>query len=170
MIDGESTRLREPRDTDLGVLGVLRNDLALQRQLLARPRPNSAGRVREWVDRVSAREDAVFFVIADLADQPLGFVQVVGIDTVNGHGSLGIALVVDARGAGHGPEAIAMVGTYLREVFGLRKLVLEVAADNAAAIGAYREVGFVDVGVLAQHVRSGAGFVDVLIMERLLTP
>src|SRR6478609_8433200 len=105
MIDGTTTRLREPRESDLAALGALRNDLTLQRLLLAHGRPNSIDRVREWVNRVSSAPDSVFFVVADLEDEPIGFVQITALDLVDGHGQLGIALGDDRRGSGHGQEA-----------------------------------------------------------------
>jgi len=168
MIDGERLRLREPREGDVPVLAELRNDLEVQRLILSRGRPNSLRRVQAWIDRVSNAEDAVLFVVADERDEPLGFVQVAGLDFVNGHGRLGIAIVEAARGVGGGREAVQLVGRYVREVFNLRKLVLEVAASNAAAIAAYEGVGFRRVGVLTDHVVYGGVPSDVLIMEWML--
>lgn len=168
MINGERLRLREPRDADVSVLAELRNDLEVQRLLLSRGRPNSSSRVQAWIDRTSNAEDAVFFVVADDRDAALGFVQVTGLDVVNGYGRLGIAIADVARGVGVGREAIQLVGRYVREVFNLRKLVLEVAASNEAAIAAYESVGFRRVGVLVDHVVYGGIATDVVVMEWML--
>ncbi|CAN5672582.1 N/A [soil metagenome] len=168
MIDGSTTRLREPREADLAVLGRLRNDLSLQRRLLARGRPNGEDRVREWVQRVSNAADSAFFVVADLQDDPLGFVQLTAMDLVDGHAHLGIALVEEGRGRGHGAEAVQLVASYGRSVFGLRKVVLEVASTNGSAIALYEQLGFRQVGVLEAHVRADDGHLDVVIMELLL--
>lgn len=168
MINGERLRLREPRDADIAVLAELRNDLEVQRLLLARGRPNSLTRVQAWVDRTLNAEDAVFFIIADDRDAALGFVQVTGLDLLDGHGRLGIAIRDVARGVGVGREAVQLVGRYVREVFNLRKLVLEVAASNATAIAAYESVGFRRVGVLVDHVVYGGIATNVVVMEWML--
>ena len=170
MIEGATTRLREHRESDLAALGALRNDLSLQRQLLAHGRPNSIDRVREWAQRVSGAPDAVLFVVADLADAPIGFVQISGMDLIDGHGWLGIALADEGRGQGHGQEAVELVAGYARSVFHLRKVLLEVAVDNEQAIALYRRLGFRDVGVLQDHVRTDDGYGDVAIMELHLAP
>ena len=169
MIDGSTTRLREPRESDLATLGTLRNDLTLQRLLLAHGRPNSVDRVREWVNRVSSAADSVFFVITDLDDTPIGFVQVTALDFIDGHGQLGIALADGGRGSGHGQEAVELVAAYVRSVFNLRKLVLEVAMTNDAAIALYDRLGFRRVGVLEAHALQDGQPVDVAIMELLFS-
>jgi RimJ/RimL family protein N-acetyltransferase len=166
VIDGETTRLRAPIDDDLAVLGALRNDVALQQLLLARPRPNSPARVQDWIRRVSDDPAAVFFVVADRADdRAVGFVQITEVDLVSGHGRLGIALDGSARRRGHGREAVVLAARHVHAVFGVDKIVLDVRADNEAAIALYQGLGFREVGVLRAHYRAGEQRHDVLIME-----
>lgn len=168
MLIGERTVLREPRADDLAMLTALRNDLEVQRMLLSRGRPGTEDRTQEWIDRVAGAPDAVFFVVASPDATPLGFVQLTSIDTISGHARLGIALDGSSRGRGHGTDAIVLVAQYGRDVFGLRKLWLEVLANNERAVRVYRELGFRDVGVLHAHHRYGDELLDVSIMEWLI--
>jgi RimJ/RimL family protein N-acetyltransferase len=63
MISGTTTVLREVREEDSELLGAIRNDLEVQRLLLARPRPNSPKQVSDWIDRLGTDPRAVLFVI-----------------------------------------------------------------------------------------------------------
>jgi RimJ/RimL family protein N-acetyltransferase len=169
VINGETTRLRAPRPDDDALLATVRNDVQAQLLMLARPRPNGPDRVREWVQRIAGGSVSMFFVIADAeTDAAVGYVQVTEMDLVSGHGRLGIAVDADQRGRGYGREAVVLVGGHVRTVFGLRKLVLDVRADNKAAVDLYRSLGFREVGVLEAHFRVGDAYHDVLVMEQAL--
>lgn len=160
--------LREWRESDLDALAALRNDFELQALLMARPRPNSRERVRAWLTTRGAQEDAVFFVVSDGEDSvALGYVQVTGIDVLNGCGDLGICLSPEAQGRGIAREACRLLEAYLRSNFALRKLTLRVLVDNTRAIAFYRKEGYREVGVLQRHHRVGDEYLDVMIMERL---
>ncbi len=171
MIADATTVLRAPEVADEAVLTAIRNDLATQQMLLARPRPNSPSRVREWVSRLASDPSSVLFVIAEAeSGSAIGFLQITEMDLVNGCGRLGIAVHPDHARRGHGRAAIAMVGPYLHQVFGVRKLILEVRADNQAALSLYRSLGYREVGVWRAHYRQGDTFHDVVAMEAFLGP
>ncbi|MFN8039405.1 MAG: GNAT family protein [Acidimicrobiales bacterium] len=167
MSDEGSTRLRPVVDADLDVLGELRNDLDVQLLLLARPRPNSPERVRQWVSRLADDPAAALFAIADRDDACVGFVQLTAIDAVSSHARLGIAVAPEHRRRGHAAAAIAELWDYGHRVWGLRKLVLDVRADNRGALDLYEALGFERVGVHREHFRDGDRWHDVVVMERL---
>ncbi len=167
VISGETTELREFRAADLDVLTALRNDVEVQRLLLARPRPNTTERVQEWVTRLGEDPQAALFVVA-VDGTAIGFVQITAIDPISAHCRLGIAISPEHHGRGHGREALELAAAYLRATFSVHKVVLEVIADNERAIGLYRSAGFREVGVLAEHFKHDGMWSDVVIMERLL--
>ena len=171
MIQDETTVLRPAEDADLGVLMAIRNDLGIQEMLLSRARPNTAARVSEWINRIGADPASVFFVIGEVkTGSAVGFIQATDLDFIDGHGSLGIAIHPDFARRGHARAAIRLLGSYLHGVFGLRKLTLQVRADNEAAIALYRSIGFRDVGTWRDHHRVGDRYVDVLAMEACIVP
>jgi RimJ/RimL family protein N-acetyltransferase len=159
--------LRPPRDSDIDVLTTLRRDTALWRTLLAYPpsEPPSAPEVRDWIARRTAEAGGCFLVIADDRDQAVGFVQVMEVHRRGRLGKIGIALAAEARNKGLGGLALAQLLTYARDKLGLRKLLLEVRADNAAAIALFNAAGFDKVGVMRAHYGEGGDYHDVALME-----
>ena len=90
------------------------------------------------------------------------------IDFVHRHGNLGIALTTEARGKGHGLHAIKLLENHAADVFGIRKSMLQVLADNLAAIRLYSKCEYRTVGLMASHFYHAGRFHDVLLMEHLL--
>jgi len=159
--------LRPPRDSDIDVLTTLRRDTALWHTLLAYPPPEppSVPEVRDWIARRSGEPGGCFLVVADDRDQAVGFVQVMDVHRRGRLGKIGIALTAKARKKGLGGLALGQLLTYARDTLGLRKLLIEVRADNAAAIALFRAAGFDKVGVMRAHYGEGGDYHDVALME-----
>lgn len=164
-----ATRLRPWLDTDIPFLMRLRNDVALQAQLLTQARGSNEAKVRQWLRDRTALPGRMLLVIAESAtDAPLGFVQVSDLDPLNRRGELGIGLAHEAQGHGHGGRALALLLEHLRTTRGLRKLSLQVRHDNQQAIRCYERAGFVRCGLLRSHVHIEGAWRDVILMECLL--
>ena len=169
MIEGHSIRLRPWLEDDLPTLSTLRNDIALQAQLLTRVRGNRLNQVREWLELRSEQADCLMFIIAGLdANNVLGFIQVSNLDYINGHADLGICMISQSRGKGFGGEAIDLFACYLRDQWHLRKINLRVRSDNVSAIRCYEKVGFQHCGQLRKHIFIDGCWHDVKLMERFL--
>ena len=169
MIEGEKLRLRAPVETDTATIAAMRNDQVLQAAVLGTPHPNTMAMARDWMAARLKDPHAVFFILADRADDaPLGYVMVADMHPLHGHGELGICLAPAHQGRGHGREALTLLEGYCRGVFGLSKLTLRVRADNGPAVALYRKAGYREVGVLRAHHYAEDAFHDVLIMEKAL--
>ena len=169
MLHGDNLVLREWRDSDLGVLAELRNDIELQALLMTQARPNSTERVRSWLSERTSRDDMVFFVVvARSNDAVLGYVQVTNIDRFHGVGELGICLSPAAQGKNLAQEACRLLERYLCHTLTLRKLTLRVLANNSQAIAFYLKHGYREVGRLERQFLIGGRHQDVVIMERFL--
>lgn len=169
MIESATLRLRAWREGDVPQLLVVRNDVALQAQLLARARGSDAAQVREWLQRRSDQADGRLWVVADRAsDEALGYVQITGLDPLDCRADLGICLAPQAQGRGRGRETLAALLPHLHDALGLRKLSLRVRADNATALRCYAGLGFEICGRLRQHVFIDDAWQDLVLMEVFL--
>lgn len=84
------------------------------------------------------------------------------------HAGIDIFLTTSRRGEGLGPEAIRVLARYLFDERGHRRLTIDPAAENVAAIRAYERVGFRRVGVMRRYERGPDGiWRDGLLMEML---
>jgi RimJ/RimL family protein N-acetyltransferase len=171
MLVGTQVVLRAWRETDLDFLVTLRNDAALQAQLLTQPRPSSLTRVRDWLIRKSAQDDCVFFVVATVdQERALGYVQATHLTLLHRTGEFGICLGRSEQRMGYGTDAFKLLESYLQTTFGCRKLVAHVLASNAGALAFHHRCGFADVGLLRSHFYLSSDYHDVAIMERHFAP
>jgi aminoglycoside 6'-N-acetyltransferase len=84
------------------------------------------------------------------------------------HAGVDLFLATSAQGRGLGPEAIRLVAAWLFDVRGHHRLTIDPAADNVAAVRAYRKVGFEPVGRLRLYERGADGeWHDAVLMELL---
>ena len=169
MLKGQKIILRPWLEADLEFFGKLRNDVETQLALLAQPRPNPPGRVRQWLEDRASVANSVFFVVATEPDgRAAGFVELRDIQTTHGWGHLGICIDPIARGRGFAVEALGLLESYARRVLMLRKIVLFVAANNTPARHLYSSTGYTTVGVHHEHYHVGGEWLDAVVMEKNL--
>jgi aminoglycoside 6'-N-acetyltransferase len=84
------------------------------------------------------------------------------------HAGIDIYLDPAVHGRGLGTDAVRTLARHLIVDHGHHRLVIDPAADNAAAIRAYAKVGFRPVGVLRRYERDADGsWHDGLLMDLL---
>lgn len=163
------TVLRPAQQGDAAVLSLLRLDRGLQHLLMANPDPeppvDPVTDAKAWIAR---RKAAGWFRVIDRGDGAQGFVQITDIHRKNRFGWLGIALASQARGAGLGALALAEAEQIALSDLGLRKLLLLVRADNAAALALYHKADWTRVGRLQDQYDDGDALHDAIICEKLL--
>jgi RimJ/RimL family protein N-acetyltransferase len=166
--DRPEALLRPAAPGDALALALLRADLSLQHLLMANPDPSPPAdllaRTTDWIAR---RQDTGFFQVIDAGQGAQGFVQITDIHRKNRFGWLGIALLPALRGRGIGARALAEAEAAARSL-GLRKLLLQVRADNAAAIALYDRSGWQRAGLLRAQYDDGTNLHDALILEKPL--
>jgi len=84
------------------------------------------------------------------------------------HAGIDLFLDPGVRGRGLGPDAIRAVAAWLIDARGHHRMTMDPAAENEAAIRAYRKVGFREVGVLRRYqLMADGSWADGLLMEML---
>ncbi|MGB4827732.1 MAG: GNAT family N-acetyltransferase [Paracoccaceae bacterium] len=161
--------LRISRLDDAEAFLALRGDRAVQHLLMANPdaEPPSdvLGDAKAWIAR---REAAGWFRVADEGDGALGFVQIAEIHRKNRYGWFGMALLPKARGRGLGSRLLAASATAALTELGLRKLLVQIRADNVPVVDLHVRQGWSIAGQLRAHYDDGTSFHDVMILEKIL--
>lgn len=84
------------------------------------------------------------------------------------HAGIDLFLDPSVHGRGLGTDAVRTLARHLVDDHGFHRLVIDPAADNAAAIRCYSKVGFRPVGVMRQYERGADGtWHDGLLMDLL---
>lgn len=108
------------------------------------------------------------YAIVDRSDEAVvGFVQWDEEDDPQ-YRRAGVDIFVDPRhhGRGVGTDTVRTLLAHLVDDHGHHRVVIDPAADNAAAIACYRKAGFRDVGVMHAYEQGADGsFHDGLLME-----
>jgi RimJ/RimL family protein N-acetyltransferase len=110
------------------------------------PRLWSAESVKKWIAKELEKENPgfVIFVISLVdGDQPIGFVDLNGINLLHGDCWLGIGIgEPEFWGSGYGTEAMQLVLRYAFEVLSLHRVTLNVFEFNTRAIRSYEKAGY----------------------------
>lgn len=164
MIEGERVRLRpmEPGDTDDVIR--MRSDPAILSRLFSDEPPTPEGHLR-WLQRIQEQGDRQEFIILERAtDRMIGTIGLSNIEPQHHRAEYGILIGErDARGKGFALDASRLLLDYGFNKLGLHRVYLHVFADNEAAIGLYKKLGFQQEGILREHVFKGGCFRDVAV-------
>jgi len=167
MLEGRHVRLRAIEREDLPLLHELFDD---DLELLARsedapPRPVSLAEREQRFDELLEEQDRrVMRFVIELGDELVGECQLHFIDHYRRSCQLGIVLGREYWAKGLGQDAVRTLVDFAFRDLGMRKVGLEVLADDERAVGAYRKVGFVEEGRLRDHSWFEGAFHDALVM------
>ena len=168
---GDQVRLRPFRPEDLPRLIAWRQDEELRRGALWSEAPFGPREARRWLRIVSNGADASRITLAielRASRRLVGLTNLARIDRRAGTAYFGIVIgEKDCWGRGLATESLRLM---LRRAAALRlrKVPLEVAADNPRAVALYRRAGFATEGVLRRQLARRDGFVDVIVMAFFL--
>lgn len=166
MLKGERVLLRGIERDDLPALWEIHNDLeVVHRANSGRPEPTSLARLQARFDaRATEPETQAVRFVVELDGVVVGQCSLHLLDPYSQISDLGIMLHRDRWGQGHGTDAVRTLLAYAWGPVNLRKVSLEVLADEARAVGAYRRAGFVEEGRFRDHSWYAGGYRDVLRM------
>lgn len=168
--DGQ-VRLRPFRREDLPRVIAWRRDPELRHGALWGDAPFGTREAQRWLRAISDGADGSRLTLAvalRASDRLVGLTTLTRINRRAGTAYFGIVIgEKDCWGQGVATESLRLM---LRRAASLRlrKVLLEVAADNTRAIDLYRRAGFQTEGVLRKQLARPDGFVDVIVMAFFL--
>lgn len=117
------------------------------------------------------RTDWAGFSIWLLDEQrPLGLLNVRDFRTPHRTAEFGILIGDPAdRGKGYGTEATRLALRWAFDELGVHNVLLDTSSSNPAAIRAYRNAGFREIGRIREARRIGPAVCDIVLMECLST-
>lgn len=118
---------------------------------------------RGWTATEIADLAATGALVADDADRGFALISFAADEAE----LLTIAVAEDARGVGIGAALLEGAGGEAAKN-GATRILLEVAADNAAAMALYRKSGFEKIGRRPRYYRRAEGRIDALMLAKAL--
>lgn len=100
--------------------------------------------LRAYIKAREEREDVLFLgIFTRSGHEHIGNIKFEPLDIAHGYAVLGMLIgEPEWRGKGVAGEVILHSVAWLRQTWGIREILLGVARDNDAAIGAYEKAGF----------------------------
>jgi diamine N-acetyltransferase len=107
------------------------------------------------------------FIVENRDHIRVGLVELVEISYIHRRAEFQIIIAPEQQGQGFGKDVTRLACDYAFRVLNLNKLYLVVAADNDAALSAYRASGFKEEGHLVEEVFVDGRYRDALRMYLL---
>ena len=146
-----------------------RNNPSLSRQVMSHPFPVTYEMEMNWYSNhlSDTTNNSIYFAICDPKTLVMvGMVYLTQINWISGVCSFHILIgESEARGHGFGKATLAWMIEYIFDTLHLRKINLEVIADNSVAIKLYTKFGFLEEGLLVQQYYNNGKYYDVMIMS-----
>ncbi len=101
-------------------------------------------------------------------DEAIGFVDLFDFDPKHRRAGVGIIISEKAdRNQGAGSEVLSLLEKYAFSVLDLRQLYANVTEDNTASIKLFKKMGFERVGVKKDWIRSGDGYKNEWLFQKI---
>ncbi len=166
MLTGERVVLRPFRPGDVEPIWRARLDPVMWARTTAAPYvPETLEHYRAKYAAPDKDTSAQFAVEVDGA--LVGRAGLFGVDDLARTAEVGLSLLPDARGKGHGRDCLRVLLGYAFRSRNLRRVHLQSVAGNEPALRAYRAVGFVEEGRLREHAWVEGAYDDVVLMAVL---
>ena len=128
-------------------------DPEIGRFLETRQRPQTVQTIREFVERVNARDDEFLFgIFLKGNDRHVGNIKVGPVK--QNHSLADVGLLIgerDCRGKGIATDAIRAVGRFAFQSMGITKLNAAAYAENRGSIRAFLRAGYTQEGMRRKH-------------------
>lgn len=168
---GKKVYLRALEQTDLEFLFQLENDTQIW-EISGTLAPYSKKVLQLYLD--NAHRDIfdvkqLRLVICRVGeDRPLGLIDLFDFDPQHKRAGMGIVIAQDKdRGKGYGAEAIQLLCNYAFQVLDLKQIFANILEENGQSIALFRQLGFEEVGVKKDWIRSGSVFKNEILYQKI---
>ena len=169
MLIGQKVILRAIEKEDLVKFHQWRNLLEIKNLALMNPFPITLNSEEEWFDSIIRKRDDTFIIFSIIdreKNEVIGYAKLFNINWVHRISYFGIVIGDrQSQGKGIGEETTKLIIDYAFSNLNLRKIILDVVANNEKAINLYKKLGFDLEGTLKKHVFINSEYQDVLIMS-----
>lgn len=172
MLENDVIKLRALEAEDLDTLYRWENDTSLWKygSTIA---PFSRKLLWEYINTydgdIFTAKQLRFMIILKSKAQPVGVIDICDFDPVNRRAAVGIMIDREFQRRGYGRDALNILSRYCHEKLGMHQLYATVSLDNAASLALFRGCDFKTCGRLQSWLRRGDSYLDVYLLQRLLT-
>jgi L-phenylalanine/L-methionine N-acetyltransferase len=144
------------------------SSVAKEKKYILTVEPPSFESTKAFVQDNVEKNYAQYVAVSD--NKIVGWADIIPLEhlTMSHVGSLGMGVVAQYRGKGIGSKLLAGVIQHAYES-GLKRLELEVFADNQAAISLYKKHGFVQEGIKSYARVVDGHYPDIIVMAQYHT-
>lgn len=164
MLRGDHVLLRAAAPDDTGFLQTLWDDV--ETWVLSQARPyvpeSEARKARRLNAAVEGSDTGSLWLVVEVEGRAVGVAGLGEIDLHNRRAEVALTLLPQARGQGHGRDALAVLCDYAFRLRGLHRLETETLATNVAMQRVAESVGFVHEGVLRARDWQPGGWCDIV--------
>lgn len=164
MLEGDGVRLRPLRRGDTPVLWDYWSDVEMASRASGEAiRPLTLEETQDLLDEIGKKDNLVRFAV-EAGGEVVGSCTLHSIDAHNRRCEIGIALGRPHWNKGYGRAAVRMLVDFAFRHHNMRRVELEVLADDERAVACYRSVGFVEEGRLRRRDWRDSAYHDVMVM------
>lgn len=171
-LKGKQVNLRALEPTDLDFLFQLENDTAIW-EISGTLKPYSKKVLQLYLD--NAHRDIyevkqLRLCICKENQECIGLIDLFDFDPK--HRRAGIGIVIsnpDDRNKGLGAEALSLLCDYAFTVLDLHQLYANILEDNEASIHLFEKMGFGQIGIKKEWIRTSTGFKNEIMLQKINT-
>lgn len=168
MLTGEKINLRPIRKEDLQYLNQWKNDRSVYQYLGGGFAPVSLDQQAAWMETMmdlTGQERR--FMICTKEGSPIGLVGLYQIHWIHRNCEMGV-LIGDsfAQRKGYAKEACQLLERYAADFLNLHKIKIKVVAENQAAYGLWKSLGYQKIGEQVQERFIAGQYQNVILMEK----
>ena len=149
LIKNDILSLRAVEPDDIDALFEVENNLELWKYS-NRSQPYSKDLLQNYISNAHKgvfETRQVKFTVANLNNQPVGFIDLFDFEPLHRRAGVGIILKKEYIGKGYGRTAIKLVGSHAKEYLNIHSLFANIEADNKKSIRAFESCGYRQVGL-----------------------